>query len=46
MVKVDFQVDTMFKNPSPYKSPAELKQMLSENYEKAKNIVRKMGGTK
>jgi tripartite-type tricarboxylate transporter receptor subunit TctC len=29
-----------------YKSPAELKQILSENYEKAKIIVRKMGVTK
>jgi len=29
-----------------YKSPAELKQMLSENYERAKNIARKMGVNK
>src|SRR4030042_2313150 len=29
-----------------YKSPAELKQMLTENYEKAKSIAKKMGATK
>jgi tripartite-type tricarboxylate transporter receptor subunit TctC len=29
-----------------YKSPAELKQMLSENYEKAKSIAKKMGVNK
>jgi tripartite-type tricarboxylate transporter receptor subunit TctC len=29
-----------------YKSPAELKQMLTENYERAKSIARKMGVTK
>jgi tripartite-type tricarboxylate transporter receptor subunit TctC len=29
-----------------HKSPAELKQMLAENYEKAKSIAKKMGATK
>jgi tripartite-type tricarboxylate transporter receptor subunit TctC len=29
-----------------YKSPAELRQMLTENYEKAKSIAKKMGATK
>jgi hypothetical protein len=29
-----------------YKSPAELKQLLIQNYEKAKNIAKKMDVTK